>query len=47
MFGFLTPGTKDAADPLVSAKSAAAWLRQQTEVDKARGKSVKYDRLDD
>ncbi len=28
MFGFLTPGTKDAADPLVSAKSAAAWLRQ-------------------
>jgi hypothetical protein len=28
MFGFLTPGTKDAADPLVSAKSASAWLRQ-------------------
>ena len=28
MFGFLTPGTKDAADPLVSARSAAAWLRQ-------------------
>lgn len=28
MFGFLTPGTKDASDPLVSAKSVAAWLRQ-------------------
>ncbi len=28
MFGFLTPGTKDAADPLVSAKSVSAWLRQ-------------------
>ncbi|MEP7328844.1 MAG: hypothetical protein ABI777_06510, partial [Betaproteobacteria bacterium] len=28
MFAFLTTGTKDAADPLVSARSAAAWLRQ-------------------
>ena len=28
MFGFLTPGTKDASDPLVSAKSVADWLRQ-------------------
>ena len=28
MFGFLTPGTKDAADPLMSARSVSAWLRQ-------------------
>ncbi|MEO6566995.1 MAG: hypothetical protein ABIO63_13305 [Casimicrobiaceae bacterium] len=28
MFGFLTPGTKDAADPLVSAHAISAWLRQ-------------------
>ena len=28
MFGFLTTSTKDAADPLVSARSIAAWLRQ-------------------
>ena len=28
MFGFLTTGTKDAADPLVSARAISAWLRQ-------------------
>jgi hypothetical protein len=28
MFGFLTPGNKEVADPLVSAKSIASWLRQ-------------------
>jgi len=28
MFGFLTPGTKEALDPLASPKSVAAWLRQ-------------------
>jgi len=33
MFGFLTSGTKDVADPLVSAKSVAAWLRQLPPLD--------------
>jgi len=28
MFGFLTSGAKEVADPLVTAKSVAAWLRQ-------------------
>jgi 4-hydroxy-L-threonine phosphate dehydrogenase PdxA len=28
MFGFLTPGTKETVDPLVSPKAVAAWLRQ-------------------
>ena len=28
MFGFLTSGAKEVADPLVSAKSVTAWLRQ-------------------
>jgi len=27
MFGFLTPQTKDDADPLVSARTVSAWLR--------------------
>jgi len=27
MFGFLTPHTKDDADPLVSARTISAWLR--------------------
>ena len=33
MFGFLTSGTKEAADPLVSPKSVAAWLRQLPALD--------------
>ncbi len=33
MFGFLTPGTKEAADPLVSPKAAATWLRQLPALD--------------
>jgi hypothetical protein len=33
MFGFLTSGAKDVADPLVSAKSASAWLRQLPALD--------------
>ncbi len=33
MFGFLTPGTKEVADPLVSAKSVANWLRQLPALD--------------
>src|SRR6266446_5339451 len=33
MLGFLTPQAKDAADPLQSAKSAAAWLRQLPALD--------------
>jgi hypothetical protein len=33
MLGFLTPQTKDAADPLQNAKSAAAWLRQLPALD--------------
>jgi hypothetical protein len=33
MFGFLTAGTKEVTDPLVSAKSAAAWLRQLPALD--------------
>ncbi len=33
MFGFLTSGTKEAADPLVSPKAAAAWLRQLPALD--------------
>src|SRR4030095_5088120 len=33
MFAFLTPGTKEAADPLVSPKAAAAWLRQLPALD--------------
>ncbi len=33
MFGFLTSGTKEIADPLVSAKSVAAWLRQLPALD--------------
>jgi len=32
MFGFLTP-TRDAADPFVSAKSAAVWLRELPSLD--------------
>lgn len=33
MFGFLTAGTKEVADPLVSAKSVANWLRQLPALD--------------
>src|SRR5437016_1293076 len=33
MLGFLTPQAKDATDPLQSAKSAAAWLRQLPALD--------------
>jgi len=33
MFGFLSPQTKDSADPLQNAKSAAAWLRQLPALD--------------
>ena len=33
MFGFLTSGAKEVADPLVSAKSVAAWLRQLPALD--------------
>ncbi|MFO1317358.1 MAG: hypothetical protein U1F58_17335 [Burkholderiales bacterium] len=33
MFGFLTTGTKEIADPLASAKSVAAWLRQLPALD--------------
>jgi hypothetical protein len=33
MFGFLTSGTKEAADPLTSPKAVAAWLRQLPALD--------------
>ena len=33
MFAFLNSGTKEAADPLVSPKIAAAWLRQLPALD--------------
>jgi hypothetical protein len=33
MFAFLNSGTKEAADPLVSSKTAAAWLRQLPALD--------------
>jgi hypothetical protein len=33
MLGFLTPQAKEGADPLQSAKSAAAWLRQLPALD--------------
>jgi hypothetical protein len=33
MLGFLTPQAKETADPLQSAKSAAAWLRQLPALD--------------
>jgi cyclic-di-GMP-binding protein len=33
VFAFLTPGTRDTADPLASVKSAAAWLRQLPSLD--------------
>lgn len=33
MFGFLTSGAKEIADPLVSAKATAAWLRQLPPLD--------------
>ena len=33
MFGFLTSGAKEIADPLVSAKTTAAWLRQLPALD--------------
>ena len=33
MFGFLTSHSKDAADPLVTARSASVWLRQLPALD--------------
>ena len=33
MFGFLNPGVRDAADPIVSAKAAAAWLNELPSLD--------------
>lgn len=33
MFGFLTTGTKEIADPLQSAKSVSGWLRQLPALD--------------
>jgi hypothetical protein len=33
MFGFLTQSTKDQSDPLLSQKSATAWLRQLPALD--------------
>jgi hypothetical protein len=33
MFGFLNPSVRDAGDPLVSAKAAAAWLRELPSLD--------------
>ncbi len=33
MFGFLTSGAKEIADPLVSPKSVSAWLRQLPPLD--------------
>jgi len=33
MFGFLTSGAKEIADPLVSAKATSAWLRQLPTLD--------------
>jgi hypothetical protein len=33
MLGFLTPQTKDSVDPLLSAKSAATWLRELPALD--------------
>jgi cyclic-di-GMP-binding protein len=33
MFGFLNPGVRDAGDPMVSAKSAAAWLHELPSLD--------------
>jgi hypothetical protein len=33
MFAFLTPGTRDTADPIVSVKSVAGWLRELPSLD--------------
>ena len=33
MFGFLSPTARDATDPIVSAKSAAGWLRELPSLD--------------
>ncbi|HEY1327035.1 MAG TPA: hypothetical protein VGI14_08855 [Casimicrobiaceae bacterium] len=33
MFGFLTPGTKEIADPLTSTKTVGAWLRDLPALD--------------
>jgi hypothetical protein len=33
MFGFLTPGTKEATDPLASAKIVSSWLRELPALD--------------
>ena len=33
MFGFLTPGTREIADPLSSPKLVATWLRDLPALD--------------
>jgi hypothetical protein len=33
MFGFLNPSVRDAGDPIVSPKAAAAWLREMPSLD--------------
>ena len=33
MFGFLNPSVRDASDPIVSPKAAAAWLREMPSLD--------------
>src|SRR5207249_965415 len=33
MFAFLSPGTRDASDPLVSVKSTVAWLHGMPSLD--------------
>jgi hypothetical protein len=33
MFAFLTPSTRDGADPIASVKSASAWLRELPSLD--------------
>ena len=33
MFGFLNPSVRDASDPVVSPKAAAAWLREMPSLD--------------
>lgn len=33
MFAFLSPGTRDSADPLVSVKAATTWLRELPSLD--------------
>ena len=45
LFAFLTPGARDAGDPLVSVKTTAAWLRELPSLDVvARQQLVMRDR---